>query len=121
MIPIHLRRISSFGEMIANNKDKESKETKEDTEEEIQENGEDQSGSDVDESGIQNREEDTMMPEAEPLDIADDLDLNQPDGEAKAESIFSDEDMDMDDMGGEEIEENVVSDGEIEGDGEEKM
>ena len=112
---------SQNGEMIANNKDKESKETKEDTEEETQENGEDNGGSDVDESGIQNREEDTMMPEAEPLDIADDLDLNQPDGEAKAESIFSDDDMDMDDMAGGEMEENVVSDGEIEGDGEEKM
>ena len=103
------------GETIANNKEKESKETREEKKEKTHENGEENGESDVEESGIQNREEDTMMPEAEPLDIADDLDLNQPDGEAKAESIFSDEDMDMDDVGDEEMGENVKSDEEPDG------
>ena len=98
------------GELIANKEDKQSKEKRTDTKDQTQENEEERGESDVDELDIQNREDETIMPEAEPLDIGDDLDLNQPDGEAKAESIFSDQDMDMDEALGEEMEENIGSD-----------
>ena len=77
----------------------------------------------MDDSGIQNREDDTIMPEAEPLDLPDDLDLNQPDGEGKPESIFSDDEMDLASQKGENSDEmeQVGSDNDIEESGEQDM
>ena len=115
------------GELGANNKDRElkdkNKNQKEEKDGESQEPAEEDADSEMDDSAIQNREDDAIMPEAEPLDLADDLDLNQPDGEGKAESIFSDDEMDLESQKGEdgdEIEE-VGSDNDIEESGEQDM
>jgi midasin len=111
------------GELGANNKDRELKDKKDHKDEETQEPSEEDIGSEIDESGVQNREDDTMMPEAQPLDLADDLDLSQPDKEGKAESIFSDDEMDIDSEVGDDVNgtDKVVSDNEIEGPSEEEL
>ena len=115
------------GELGANNKDIELKDKntnqKEEEESQSQEPAEDDAESEMDDSNIQNREDSAIIPEAEPLDLADDLDLNQPDGQGKEENIFSDDEMDLESQDGEDVEERkeIDSDNDIEESGEQDM
>jgi midasin len=92
------------GDLGANNQERKDESKRES--EERNENQQDEDSTEenaheideVDEEAIQNRKDDSFMPEAQPLDIPDDLDLNQPDGKAMEESDFSGEDMEFDDV-----------------------
>ena len=71
------------GELGASNEDRESKQRKEEKQEEGEEVADEDNAPEGNDSEIQNRQDDTLMPEAQPLDLGDDLDLNQPDGEKR--------------------------------------
>ena len=107
------------GDLGANNKDRQqSSEEKADGEmEEVQES--DDGGMDEeDENGVQNREDDAFMPEAQPLDIAEDLELNL-ESDEKDGSVFSDEDMDLGNEDGaqEDVEEEEITENALQEEG----
>lgn len=94
------------GELGANSREQLPKEGTESKKEEDELAPDEGDYDEFDESGVQNKEEDTAMPEAQPLDLPDDLELNQPDGEGKAESVLSDKmDLDSVEEGNEQTEE----------------
>ena len=84
------------GELGAGDQDEKSKENPETSAEDQTELSQGEDAEESSDEGVQNREDDALMPEAEPLDLPEDLDLNRPNGENKAEEI--DEEMDIDEM-----------------------
>ena len=115
------------GELGAGDKEKQKEKMKEkagnndiekDGEDEEQDTDREDGGVDDEEGNMQNRQEDDMfVPEAEPLDIGDDLHLDQNEKDGKDDSDLSDDGMDLDSQIGQdegEEYENVPSGDEIE-------
>ena len=107
------------GDLGANNKDRQhGSEDKADGEMEEAQESDDGGMDEENENGVQGREDDSFMPEAQPLDIAEDLELNL-EGDEKDGSVFSDEDMDLSNEDGaqEDVEEEEATENALQEEG----